>query len=544
MANHSRFIVSLAAFSLLGCQASGPAVGGIAAWQDVVLPSQAQALQSSALSLTIRRKPQAGYRVNYIRDLDWELAEATLTNADATIPVLNRSSTATVGADNARTATLLFSPIKPASNYTLALNLKKKQPDGVTYKTVASGTSTGVTLTTGANSVNVTLTPTAQGELLVDVSDPTLVINTLTTQVDTDSHFSVARVAGDATGGNNLGTTPTTAAFKEIAGLDLDASGAVYVADAGNHQVRKIPTSGANVLVAGDAAGTSGATGDGGLGTAAKLNQPRGLTRDPASGNLVFCDSGNNRVRTIAATDGKIYTLAGGGADTGNTVAYAVNAQLSTPYGVAADGSGNLFVTERGTGRVLRIAVDGTLTTLATLTANTLGPIAIDRTNNLLWVGHGDAVRVITGINGGSPALSATTLFSATGASSPVVTGLAFDQIGTLYVSQTGSSGTFGATNTRIYRVPVNNVGQLHATRVAEVIAGTGGSSGTPGDYAPSTTPVTNAVNQLLGGASWCSLALDMSAGNTAGTLSGQLYFGNSYTGSWGNVLKLEASAL
>jgi trimeric autotransporter adhesin len=98
----------------------------------------------------------------------------------------------------------------------------------------------------------------------------------------------------------------------------------------------------------------------------AKLGLPQGVTVD-AAGNLVLADSGNQRVRVVAAktgtfygqamTAGDIYTVAGNGkqgysGDGGP----ATSAELFTPEGVAVDGSGNLVVADTNNDRVRVVA--------------------------------------------------------------------------------------------------------------------------------------------------------------------------------------------
>lgn len=114
------------------------------------------------------------------------------------------------------------------------------------------------------------------------------------------------------------------------------------------------------VHIAGQA--SSGFSGDGGPAIAAQLDHPAGLSVAP-DGTLYIADTGNNRVRHLAA-DGTIHTVAGtdtagGGGDGGP----ALSAQLDAPVGVAVDAAGNLYIAT--TGAVRRVdALGGTITTL------------------------------------------------------------------------------------------------------------------------------------------------------------------------------------
>lgn len=522
----------------LGCAQPAEVTAPLEQWRDKLVLGEPQA---GGLYLVIRQAaPRGAFKTLFLRELDWERAEAELTHADAAIAPLTRTVDASLDAANMRRATLSFSAVKPAANYSLTIRLKRRNRDGL-YETIASGANTGFTISPGANAVTVALTASAQGELLVDVAKPSLLVNTLTSEIATQSAFSVQRVAGDDVGGNASGTSPMSAAFREISGLEVDAAGTLYLADAGNHQIRRVPATGATQNLAGAASGAAGYGGDGAAATDALLDTPRGLTRDPASGNIFFCDAGNGRVRAIDAGSGQIFSVAGGGTDTADTVPYALDAQLDQPFGIAADQDGNVFVTERGTGRVRRIAPGGALTTLATLAPGAVGPIAIDRTHGLLWVGEGAQVRVISGISGAAPTLAGAAAFSAIGASGPVVTGLAFDQIGTLYVAQSGNNGLADA---RIWRLAMANNGLPPAGRVAEAIAGTGAAAASAAGCSVPAAAVANATGQLLAGKNWCALFVDLSAGLSGTTVSGLLYSGNSYDGAWGQVLRLTPSGL
>jgi hypothetical protein len=100
--------------------------------------------------------------------------------------------------------------------------------------------------------------------------------------------------------------------------------------------------------------GTIGFSGDGGPATKAELGDAQGAAVD-AAGNLVIADSGNNRVRVVAARTGSfyglamragnIYTVAGGGTSVADGVP-AITASLWNPDGVTVDHSGNLVIAD------------------------------------------------------------------------------------------------------------------------------------------------------------------------------------------------------
>ena len=173
---------------------------------------------------------------------------------------------------------------------------------------------------------------------------------------------SAAAAAGPETiytvaGGPGRGLA--TNVFQEPQAIAASAGRAVYVAD--GYVVRRLDTNRSwEGVTAGQ--GVPGFGGDGGPAVPALLGGVGALTVDHA-GNLVILDTDNNRVRVVAAqtgtfygqamTAGDIYTVAGDG-----TAGYAgdggpaVQAELSSPEGVAVDRSGDLVIADGGNGRV------------------------------------------------------------------------------------------------------------------------------------------------------------------------------------------------
>ncbi|MGH8248512.1 MAG: hypothetical protein ACREUU_19005 [Gammaproteobacteria bacterium] len=150
-------------------------------------------------------------------------------------------------------------------------------------------------------------------------------------------------------------------------GVALDSAGNIYVADQGNHRIRKIALDGVITTVAGR--GTAGFSGDGGPATSA-LNEAAGLAFD-TGGYLHIADTGNHRIRKIDE-NGIIQTIAGDcevdyyslrcfGGDGGP----ATQARLYRPMGIAFDGSGNLYIADTGNERVRRVNTNGVIETVA-----------------------------------------------------------------------------------------------------------------------------------------------------------------------------------
>ncbi len=151
-------------------------------------------------------------------------------------------------------------------------------------------------------------------------------------------------------------------------GLALDRQGNLYIADSGNHVIRRVTPGGVIHTIAGIRPGreaNSGSSGDGGAALNAALNQPLLMAFDP-SGNLVIADSGNRRVRrlTLSSAPPVLSTIAGRWQDIGDG-GPARNAGLHRPHGVAVDKSGSVFIADTGTNRIRRVSPDGLITTVA-----------------------------------------------------------------------------------------------------------------------------------------------------------------------------------
>jgi uncharacterized repeat protein (TIGR02543 family) len=172
-------------------------------------------------------------------------------------------------------------------------------------------------------------------------------------------------VAGTGTAGySGDGLAATSAQLNYPKGVAVDSSGNLYIADQLNHRIRKVATDGTISTVAGT--GTAGYSGDSGVATSAQLNTPLGVAVD-SSGNLYIADNSNNRIRKVAAIDGKISTVAGTGAYgySGDGGA-ATSAQLKSPNGVAVDSNFNLYIADYQNNRIRKVtAADGTISTVA-----------------------------------------------------------------------------------------------------------------------------------------------------------------------------------
>ena len=144
--------------------------------------------------------------------------------------------------------------------------------------------------------------------------------------------------------------------------VEIDAAGNLYIADLGNHSIRKVDVNGIITSIAGK--GTIPFGGDNGAATVANLNYPDAAVRDGA-GNLYIADTANNRIRKVDAS-GTISTVAGNGiVGNGGDNGTATTAQLNAPKGVVVDTAGNLFIADTQNHRIRKVDTNGIITTFA-----------------------------------------------------------------------------------------------------------------------------------------------------------------------------------
>jgi hypothetical protein len=181
----------------------------------------------------------------------------------------------------------------------------------------------------------------------------------------------ITTVAGNGTNGySGDGGAATNAELNNgLAGVAVDSTGNLFIADVLNHVIRKVGTNGIITTFAGN--GTNGYSGDGGSATNAELDGndgPIGVAVD-ATGNLFIADSYDGRIREVR-TNGIITTVAGNGFSGGRGYGYfgdggpATNA-IITPLGVAVDATGNLFIADYFDNVIRKVATNGIITTVA-----------------------------------------------------------------------------------------------------------------------------------------------------------------------------------
>jgi len=207
---------------------------------------------------------------------------------------------------------------------------------------------------------------------------------------------SAISASGDAAAQDDV-PEGADARFNRPIGLARDNIGNLFVADAGNHTIRKITPAGVVTTVAG-AAGVSGS--NDGVGPAARFSALKGLAVD-GTGNIYAVD--NSAIRKVTPT-GVVSTLAGIPGELGDSDGPGSSARFRRPWGIAVDAASNVYVADTENRLVRRITPAGNVVTHAgtrgmrgtadgsTASATFLGPagIATDSSGNLYltdWYG-------------------------------------------------------------------------------------------------------------------------------------------------------------
>jgi uncharacterized protein (TIGR03437 family) len=313
------------------------------------------------------------------------------------------------------------------------------------------------------------------------------------------SDGKINTIAGNGQNGfSGDGGPAPEARISEEVNIAFDRNGDLYLADWGNNRIRKVTAStGRITTIAGN--GAAGFGGDGGLATEARLRDPRSIAF-AASGDLYIADSGNHRIRKIS-TSGVITTVAGDGREFPvEENAPATATPISYPLGVTVDASGNFYFTSAGF--IRRVGSDGRVRSIGGTGGNHGGNedglpavqsalyatlIEADQAGNIIYAeSQTSRVRKIfpLKLSNGAPTVTITAP-SATGSftTSERIIGLSgtASSAGTVarvwFRSDRGFSwAAYGATSWRVPDVPLKS-GLNRITVTAEDPAGVSGSA-------------------------------------------------------------------
>jgi uncharacterized protein (TIGR03437 family) len=162
-----------------------------------------------------------------------------------------------------------------------------------------------------------------------------------------------------ASSGN--GGQATNASLEYPEAVAFDSAGNYYVADEGANVVRRVDTTGNITTAVGT--GAASYSGDGGPAASATLDGPVGVQVD-ASGNLYISDQGNNVIRKV--TNGIITTVAGTGVfGFGGDGGPAIQAEFAYPASIGLDAAGNLYIPDVNNNRIRVVSTNGTITSVA-----------------------------------------------------------------------------------------------------------------------------------------------------------------------------------
>jgi sugar lactone lactonase YvrE len=173
--------------------------------------------------------------------------------------------------------------------------------------------------------------------------------------------LTIRTIAGSTTGGGHNDGFRTNARFSVPRAIAADAAGNFYVADTGNHTIRRISSTGDVVTIAG-APGQAGFAD--GQGPAARFRFPAGIAVDPVDGMIWISDKDNHVIR-LMTPNGTVTTIAGSPGVAGSADAQGTNARFAFPRGLVVDNSGVAYVADTQNHVIRRVTRDGVAVTFA-----------------------------------------------------------------------------------------------------------------------------------------------------------------------------------
>ena len=252
----------------------------------------------------------------------------------------------------------------------------------------------------------------------------------------------VTTLAGLKTGGaGSADGTGTNAQFNEPIGVAVDGAGNVYVGDTFNDTIRQVTPTGVVTTLAGQADNPGSQDG---TGTNAQFNEPNGVAVDSAT-NVYVADWGNHTIRKIAplGTNWVVTTLAGKAGDPG--LANGSPGQFDYPNGVVVDTNGNVYVADTGNTAVRKVTPAGVVTTVSTDFSGPTG-VAVGLDGNIYVADYysdtirkmtpAGAVTILAGLSGTPGSTDGTN----SGARFSNPNGIAVDSAGNLYVGDRGNN--------------------------------------------------------------------------------------------------------
>jgi hypothetical protein len=339
--------------------------------------------------------------------------------------------------------------------------------DTATYTGTGTATLTvnSVTAATNGDSFQCVITNSSGS---VTTTPATLVVNT---------PLIVFTLAGQAGTSGGTDGTGTVARFSSPSDVAVDGAGNVFVADTGNHTVRKITPAGVVATLAGEV----GVSGNSDTSGAARFNHPTGIAVD-GSGVVYVADTDNNSIRRVTTT-GAVFTLAGHAGAGGSADGTGTAATFDHPSGIAIDTGGNLYVADSLNHTIRKVTQAGVVTTIAG-TAGSSGAVegtgsaarfhgpqglVLDSSGNLFVADTNNstirkvvtATGVVTTVTG-QAGITGSTDGTSSQARFYYPSGVAVDGAGNLFVADTDN----------------DSLRQISSTGAVSTIAGLAGTSG------------------------------------------------------------------
>ena len=208
--------------------------------------------------------------------------------------------------------------------------------------------------------------------------------------------YNISTLAGSVARANGDGVSINSATILNPYSVAIDSAGNVYIADADGCRVRKVDAdTGITTVIAGQGR-PSGSSDTAGPGINSPLNVPFGLALDPTGQILYIAERDNHKVKKLDLKTGVLTTVVGYGGRAGyaGDGQSALYARIRTPYGLATDKAGNLYVVDRGNNRIRKVciatavkATDCTPGTISTVAG--IGPVNGDPAYFIQYLGDG-----------------------------------------------------------------------------------------------------------------------------------------------------------
>jgi hypothetical protein len=263
-------------------------------------------------------------------------------NVPPTLSITEEPASVTVASGAAAT----FTAAATCSAGSVSWQWQRSNDNGLTWANIASATTTSYTLTTTSTDNAAAFRANAScGGLTQSTEVAVLTVTPAASTGLTELPVGLAP------------SMPLLAA----AGVVIDSTGNLYVAESAGNDIRRIGTDGSITTFAGAADQSAGSTD--GAGTAAKFSQPTAEAIG-GDGSVYVTDTANNTIRKISSA-GAVTTLAGTAGTTGSSNGQGAAARFNTPLGIAFGSDGALYVADAGNYTIRRLALDGTVTTIA-----------------------------------------------------------------------------------------------------------------------------------------------------------------------------------